>query len=147
NAGAVPAYGNDPVTAAVAERFSELFEREVAVFFVSTGSAANALALSAFARPGGVVFCHQEAHVQVDECGGPEFFSGGAKLVPLPGKDGKFEPEALLKALAAFPEGVVHHGQPAAVTITQATEAGTVYQPDEIRAIKQAAETRSLPLH
>ncbi len=146
-AGAVPSYGVDPISKSVTDRLSEIFEREVAVFFVGTGSAANALALSAYAKPGAAFFCHPDAHIQVDECGCPEFFTGGGKLVSVPGENGKMSPQALETAIAAFPEGVVHHGQAAAVSITQATESGTVHSLDEIRAIKAVAQTRGLPLH
>ncbi|MBD1548429.1 threonine aldolase family protein [Roseibium aggregatum] len=146
-AGAVPSYGVDPLSKSVTDRLSEIFEREVAVFFVGTGSAANALALSAYTKPGAAFFCHPDAHIQVDECGCPEFFTGGGKLVSVPGENGKISVEALETAIAAFPEGVVHHGQAAAISITQATESGTVYSLDEIRAIKAVAVTRDLPLH
>ncbi|MXN65333.1 low specificity L-threonine aldolase [Stappia sp. GBMRC 2046] len=147
NSGMAPAYGGDPLTESVTKRFSEVFEREVAVFFVTTGTAANSLALSAYAKPGGAIFCHDEAHVLVDECNAPEFFTSGMKLVALKGPEGKFTPASLRTALAALPEGVVHHGRPAAVTITQATEAGTVYGLDEIRAISDVATKRGIALH
>ncbi|ADZ69283.1 threonine aldolase family protein [Polymorphum gilvum] len=147
NAGFEPAYGTDPLTQAVTARLAELFERDVAVFFVATGTAANALALSAVARPGGVVFCHAESHIQVDECGCPEFLTGGMKLRGIDGEGGKIGPAALERAMAAHPDGVVHHGQVAAVSITQATESGTVYAVDEIRALKRVAAGRGVPLH
>ncbi|NRG17329.1 low specificity L-threonine aldolase [Rhizobiales bacterium] len=147
NSGMAPAYGGDPLTESISNRFSEIFEREVAVFFLTTGTAANALALSAYAKPGGTIFCHDEAHVLVDECNAPEFFTGGMKLVAVHGPHGKFSPASLKAALDNLPEGVVHHGQPAAVTIAQATEAGTVYSLEEIHAIKEVAQTRGLPLH
>lgn len=143
----VAAYGGDPVTEAVNRRFAEIFEHDVAVFFVSTGTAANALALSAYAKPGGVIFCHAESHVQGDECNAPEFFSPGTKLVPLAGDRGKFSAETLRQSLEKIPAGNIQHGQPAAVTISQATEAGTVYLPDEIRAIRDVAAARGMALH
>jgi len=145
--GAVPSYGVDPLSKSVTDRLSEIFEREVAVFFVGTGSAANALALSAYAKAGAAYFCHPDAHIQIDECGCPEFFTGGGKLVSVPGENGKMSVKALETAIAAFPEGVVHHGQAAAVSITQASESGTVYGLDEIRAIKAVADARGLALH
>ncbi|WP_150493273.1 threonine aldolase family protein [Roseibium aquae] len=147
SAGVTPAYGSDPLTEAVSERFSEIFDRQVAVFFVPTGTAANALALSAYARPGGAVFCHADSHIQVDECGCPEFLTGGNKLVGLNGTGGKITASGLGKTMQAFPDGVVHHGQVSAVSITQATESGTVYGLDEIRAIKTEAFARGIPLH
>ena len=85
NAGLAPAYGGDALTRAVEQRFAEVFDHEVAVFFVATGGAANGLALSALTPPWGMVLCHEESHIQMDECAGPEFFTGGAKLLPMPG--------------------------------------------------------------
>ncbi|MTI00114.1 low specificity L-threonine aldolase [Roseibium sp. RKSG952] len=147
NNGAAPAYGADRLTRSVTDRFSEIFERDVAVFFIGTGSVANALALAAYARPGGAVFCHRNAHIQVDECNCPEFMSGGSKLVSVPGQNGKIAADDLRKAMAAFPDGVVHHGQVAGISITQATESGTVYTLDEIANLKEVARERDVPLH
>lgn len=147
NNGPAPAYGADPLTKSVTNRFSDIFEREVAVFFVGTGSAANALALSAYAKPGAAYFCHPDAHIQVDECGCPEFFTGGGKLVPVPGPNGKITPAGLERALEGFPDGVVHHGQVAGVSITQASECGTVYTLAEIEAISAVAKQRAMGLH
>jgi threonine aldolase len=145
--GLAPAYGNSEIDKRVEGRFSEIFGRDVAVFFVGTGTAANALALASVNKPGGVSFCHREAHVIDDECGAPEFFTGGARLHPVDGDLGRIDPERLRKAIAKFPPGAVHHGQPMAVTITQATEAGTVYSLDEIKAISAVCRERGLPLH
>ena len=147
NDGFAPAYGADDISRRVEARFRDLFEREVAVFFVATGSAANSLALAHSARPGGAIFCHDEAHVAVDECGCPEFMTGGSKLVRIKGANGKITPDGLAKALSGFQEGFVHNGRPQAVTVTQSTEVGSVYRPDEIAAIKAVADTRSIPLH
>ncbi len=147
SSGTAPAYGEDALTRAAEARFCDLFEREVAVFFVATGSAANALALSSVTPPGGAIFGHADAHICVDECCGPEFFTGGGKLVPIAGSGGKITPEALSKAMARFPEGVVHHGRPAAVSISQATESGTAYTPDEVAAIAEIAHGRGASLH
>ncbi|WP_321333743.1 low specificity L-threonine aldolase [Breoghania sp.] len=147
NDGFAPAYGADDLTRRVEARFSEIFEREVAVFFVATGSAANALALSLSSKPGGAIFCQDEAHVAVDECGCPEFMTGASKLVRIQGPNGKITPEGFAKAMSAFQDGFVHHGRPQAVTITQSTEIGTVYTLDEIAAIKAVADTRAIPLH
>ncbi|MEJ8473106.1 threonine aldolase family protein [Roseibium algae] len=145
--GLAPAYGTDPLTEDISARFSEIFETEVTVFFVSTGSAANSLALSAFAKPGGAIFCHRDAHIQVDECGAPEFLTSGGKLVSVSGAAGKITAEALREAMSAFPDGVVHHGQVASVSITQPTECGTLYTLEEIRQIKAVADERGVPLH
>jgi threonine aldolase len=145
--GFAPAYGTSDLDRKVERTFNEVFGQEVAVFFVGTGTAANSLALSAVNRPGGVSFCHREAHVIADECGAPEFFSHGSRLVPVDGPEGKMNPATLEAEIARFPEGFVHAGQPMAITLTQATEAGTVYTPEEIRAIAAIAKAHGLPLH
>lgn len=144
--GFAPAYGNDALTARVTEQFSNLFGREVAVFFVATGTAANALALSAWQRPGGAVLCHREAHIRTDEGGAPEFL-GDLRLVGLEGEAAKFDAEELGRALARFTPGFVHHGQPVAVSISQLTEFGAAWRPDEIAAVAEVASTRGLALH
>ncbi|WEK50482.1 MAG: beta-eliminating lyase-related protein [Candidatus Kaistia colombiensis] len=146
-AGHAPAYGNDPLTASVEAAFTRVFEREVAVFFVATGTAANALSLAQFAKPGGVVFCHRDAHIAVDECGAPEFFGGGSRLHRIDGPGGKLLPADLAAAIAAYPAEAIHHGQPAAVSISQLTEAGTAYAPAEIAALAAVAHAAGLPLH
>ena len=145
--GPMPSYGADPLTARVTEKISALFEREAVVFPVSTGSAANALALATLTPPYGAIYCHEMAHVNTDECGAPEMFTGGAKLVGLPGDGGKLTPGLLRATLEKAGVGVVHSVQPAAVTLTQATEAGTVYTPDEIAALAQVARSYALPVH
>jgi threonine aldolase len=147
NDGPVPAYGNDPVTADVAQRFNRIFEREIAVFLVSTGTAANALAYAAVAPAWGAIFVHEAAHVQVDECGAPEFFTGGAKLIPLPGEHGRIAPQTLTAALAHFYDGFVHHVQPSVLGLTQATESGTVYMPDEVATLTEVAHARRMAVH
>lgn len=145
--GFASAYGTSDLDRRVEERFNEIFERKVAVFFVGTGTAANSLALASAARPGGVAFCHTEAHVTVDECGAPELFTGACRLVPVAGADGKIDPAALSSAIGRFPPGAIHQGRPMAVTITQATESGSVYALDEIDRIAEIARAHHLPLH
>lgn len=145
--GMVPAYGASELDRKLEDMFNTVFGREVAVFFVGTGTAANALALSSVSLPGGVAFCHREAHVVADECGAPEFFSQGARLAPVDGADGRMDPVKLEAEIARYPREFVHGGQPMAITITQATEAGTVYRPDDIRAISKVAKAYGLPLH
>ncbi|CAM5210750.1 threonine aldolase [Bosea thiooxidans] len=147
NAGSLPSYGADDWTRRVEERFAALFEHEVSVFLVLTGTAANALALASLVRPWGAVLTHEEAHVVEDECGAPEFFTAGAKLVDLPGVGAKLTPEAVTRALSHLRAGDFHQVQAQALTITQATECGTVYTPDEVRALKAAAAPRDLALH
>jgi threonine aldolase len=140
------AYGTGDLDRQVEATFNQVFEREVAVFFVATGTAANSIALASVSRPGGVAFCHNQAHVIEDECGAPEFFSD-ARLSPVDGPSGKMDPQALRRTIARYPADFVHHGQPVAVTITQATEIGTVYSHDEISAISAVAKEKKLPLH
>ena len=147
NEGAAMPYGNDDYTRRLSAKFSELFETNLAVFPVATGSAANALALSVITPPFGAIYCHAESHINLDECGAPEFYTGGAKLVSLPGSQGKFSAENLAVALKKAGAGVVHHVQPAAVSITQATEAGTVYQIEEIKQISEVTHAHNLRLH
>ncbi|MEQ8934200.1 MAG: beta-eliminating lyase-related protein, partial [Amphiplicatus sp.] len=112
NEGIAPAYGGDDISARAAMRFSEIFEREVVVFFVATGGAANGLALSVLTPPYGMILCHEESHIQMDECGGPELLTGGAKLVPVSGFAAKLTPEAVGERLAGFPDRPPH-GMPA----------------------------------
>ncbi|HEX7777067.1 MAG TPA: low specificity L-threonine aldolase [Parvibaculum sp.] len=147
NGGAVPSYGDDEITKRLTARFSDIFEHEVAVFPVATGTAANALALATLTPPHGAIFCHRDAHVNVDECGAPEMFTGGAKLIGIEGANGKVDATAFEAALAAIPAGVVHHVQAATLTLTQSTEAGTVYTPDELGALVEIAEARKLSVH
>lgn len=147
NTGVASGYGTDPLTDSMTKRFAEIFERDVAVYYVGTGTAANSLALAAYAKPGGAYFGHQDSHIQVDECGCPEFMTAGGRIVGVPGENGKITPQALREKMAAYPDGVVHHGQVAAVSITQATECGTIYTLDEIAAIKAEATARKIPLH
>ena len=147
SAGFSPAYGASDLDRALERRFNELFERDVAVFFVGTGTAANSLALSAVNRPGGFVLCHREAHLIEDECGAPEFFTSGARLAPIDGDLGKIDPNELQKGLERFDPDFVHHGQPMAVSVTQATEVGSVYTTDELAAITDMTHSFGLPVH
>ncbi len=147
SAGFSAPYGASALDRQIEQRFNELFEREVAVYFVSTGTAANSLALAAVNRPGGVSFCHREAHMLEDECGAPEFFTHGARLAPVDGENGKIEPGHLKAEIERFPPDFIHAGQPMAISITQATEIGTLYQTDEIAAIAEIAKAYRLPLH
>jgi len=147
NTGMAPAYGSDPLTNSLTERFAAFFEHPVGVFLVGTGTAANALSLATLCPPWGAVFCHDEAHVAVDECGAPELFTGGAKVVPLAGDHGKLTSDALAEARAGFRLGDQHQVQPAAVTLSQATECGTVYRHDEITAIADWAHGAGLKVH
>ena len=147
SAGFASAYGTSTLDRKVADRFNAIFEREVEVFFVGTGTAANSLALASVTKPGGVTFCHHEAHIHTDECGAPGFFAHGARLMPVSGDNAKVDCAALEAEIARFPEGGVHFGQAASISITQATEFGTVYGLDEIAAIGEIAARHHLPFH
>jgi threonine aldolase len=147
NAGAEAAYGSDHPTAEAEAMLGEIFEHEVKVFLVATGTAANALALSALAPPWGAIFCHEESHVADDECGAPEMFTDGAKLIGLPGTSGKITPEQLEIAIARYPKGVVKAVQPAALSISQVTESGTVYSFAEIARLGEIARRHDLGFH
>src|SRR6266516_7619243 len=147
NEGAALAYGRDTWTRRVEERFVQVFAHEAAVFLVPTGTAANALALAHLTPPWGAVLCHAEAHIATDECGAPEFFGGGIKLVGLAGEAGKITADTLRRALEAGPWGGPHHVSPAVLSLSQATEAGTIYRPDEIRELAEIAHARGLALH
>ena len=146
NEGAAMPYGEDALTDRLRQRFNDIFETDVTVFPVATGTAANALALSTLAPPFGAIFCHEESHAWEDECGAPEFYSG-AKLVPLASDHCKLAPDGLNAALGRFQVGFVHHAQPAAITLSQATEAGTIYSLDETRAIADLCRPHDLKLH
>ncbi|HEX3810797.1 MAG TPA: beta-eliminating lyase-related protein [Rhizomicrobium sp.] len=139
-------YGDDPITARLAGRLNEFFGREVAAYPVVTGTAANALALATLCPPHGAIICHAQSHIAVDECGAPEFFTHGARLVLLNGKDGKIDVASIEAALPDFQRGI-HASKPSVVSITQASEFGTVYRPTEIAAIANAAHGNDMTLH
>jgi threonine aldolase len=147
NRGFAPAYGADALTREAEMRLNALFERECAVFLLATGTASNALALASLAPPWGAIFCHKDAHVMDDECGAPEFYSAGAKLVGLEGDAGKIDPASFEAALDAYPRGLIKQVQPAALTLSQATESGTLYSVDEIAAFSARAHDADLRVH
>jgi len=139
------AYGEDRWTAAVCDRVREIFETDCDVYFVFTGTAANALALAQVCPSFRSIICHQNAHIQTDECGGPEFFTGGSKLLLVGGRNGKIdigETKALLMR-----QNELHSHKPGVISIAQATEFGTVYTRDEIAAIADLARSYELSLH
>lgn len=140
-------YGDDEFTQTLQAKFSTLFEKQVIVFPVVSGSSANALALSVLTPPFGSIYCHQDAHIYLDECGAAEFYTGGAKLIPLAGENGKITASELAIALEKAGAGIVHHNQPASISITQATEAGTTYKISEIKAICEVAKKHNLKVH
>lgn len=146
NRGYTGGYGDDPWTERLNARFGEVFEREVRVFPVATGTAANALSLATLVPPYGSVLCHAEAHIVRDECGAPEFMTGGARLQLLEGEGAKLTPATLARGLDDHPVSV-HTVQPRAVSISQATELGTVYRPQELQALCALAHARGLAVH
>ena len=147
NAGSVPSYGGDTLSAKVAARFNDVFEKECKVFFVATGGAANGLALSVMTPAYGMILCHEQSHIQMDECAGPEFLTGGAKLLPIAGHSGKITPEALQKALAGFPHRPPHGAPASVLSLTQGTECGTVYTASELKALCTYAHETGLQVH
>jgi len=146
NQGLAVAYGDDPWTQRLDAVLGGFFGAEVRVFAVATGTAANSLSLATVCPPYGAIYAHEEAHIATDECGAPGFFSGGAQLALLRGEHGKLLPGTFAAALSARPVDV-HSVQPAALSLTQATELGTVYQPAEIAALSTLAHGRGLKVH
>jgi len=146
NQGLAIPYGDDPWTQRLDAALGEFFGAEVRAFAVATGTAANALGLATVCPPYGAIYGHTEAHIATDECGAPGFFSGGAQLVLLPGEHGRLTREVLELALDAHPTSV-HSVQPAALSLTQATELGTVYRPAQIAALSKLAHQRGLAVH
>jgi threonine aldolase len=147
NHGTALGYGADDYTARLQQRFSEVFETAVRVFPVATGTAANALALASLGPSWGNVYCSEVAHINTAEANATGFFGGGLKLVPVGGNHGKIAADALAETLAGISPGQIHRGQPAAVSLTQATDLGAVYSLDEIRGVAEVAKARGLKLH
>src|SRR4051812_10826759 len=140
------AYDGDEWSARLDGAFSDLFETEVRAFWVTTGTAANGLALAALCAPYRGILCHKDAHIEVDEAGAPGFFTGGAKLILLDGPGAKFTPDAVAAACDAIRDDV-HQVQPAAISITNATEYGLVYRAAEVARLGEFAKERGLALH
>lgn len=139
-------YDSDPISDRLDDVFGSFFGTQCRVFPVSTGTAANALALAAMLPPYGAALCHKEAHIHVDEAGAPEFYTGGAKLILAEGASAKLTPATIAAAMAPM-RGDVHQVQPRALSITQATEYGCVYTPDEVAALSEDARQRGWRLH
>src|SRR6266511_6419352 len=145
NAHYAPSYGEDRWTARACDRIREIFETDCDVYFVFTGTAANALALAQMCRSFRAIICHQNAHIQTDECGGPEFFTGGSKLLLVGGENGQID-IGQAKALL-LRRNELHSHKPGVISIAQATEFGTVYTRDEIAAISGLAHSYGMSLH
>ena len=140
------AYDGDAQSKRLDGAFSDLFETQVRALWVATGTAANSLALAALCPPHGSIVCHRDAHIQNDECGAPEFYTHGAKLLLAEGEGAKLTPETV-QSLFATVRNDVHQVQPAALSITNATEYGLVYTPDEVAALGELARSRKLGFH
>lgn len=148
NEGFSRGYGADDIMGRVTAKLRQVFEHpEAAVYLVATGTVANSLALAVYAQPWSAVFAHSEAHIAMDECGAPEFYTSGAKLIGIDGAHGKMTPDNLSQALSRVGESGVHGVQRGAVSITNVTEAGTVYTPSEVTALTAVAKSKGLPCH
>ncbi|MBP6508525.1 MAG: threonine aldolase [Opitutaceae bacterium] len=148
NSGRLPSYGADALTAQTQTLMREVFETDCEVFLVFNGTAANALALSAVTRSYQSILCHQFAHLDTDECGAAEFFSGGTKIITLPGTpDAKLLPGEIAAAMSRAHGVGIHYPRPAVLSLTQATEFGTLYPPAEISALSAAARHHGLAVH
>ncbi len=145
-AGPMSSYGEDEIALRVTAAFARIFELHVSVFLMATGTAANGLALACLTPPWGEIFCHQDAHVMTDECGGPEQWTDGAKITPLPGVGGKIAPATLSAALEA-PRRGIHSVAPAALSLTNLTECGTAYSAQETAALAAIAKAHGLKVH
>lgn len=140
------AYDGDALSQSLDAAFSDLFETGCEVVWIPTGTAANSIILAHFVRPWQGILCYEEAHIEVDECGAPTFYSGGAKLMPLPGRGAKIDTAALKARIAGIRQDV-HQVQPAAISITNATEYGLAWRPEEIGEISEIAKGKDMKLH
>lgn len=145
DSGHEPSYGDDAWTQRVCDRMRDLFQTDCEVFFVFNGTAANSLALASLCQSYHSVICHELAHIETDECGGPEFFSNGSKLLTAKGENGKLTPDAIEALVTKRAD--IHYPRPKVVSITQSTEVGTVYTVEEVRAIAAIAKRRQLRVH
>jgi len=141
----VYSYGADSYTERASGLIREIFERDCEVFFVFTGTASNALSAAALCNSYNAIICHQSAHITTDECSAPEYFTGGSKVVALPGRNAKLEPAAVIRSVSGRRD--VHAPKVSALSLTQATEAGTVYQSIEVAALCAIARERKLKVH
>src|SRR5262245_2053517 len=145
NRGHATGYGDDPWTARAADLIRDVFEMECEVFFVFNGTAANSLALAALGQSYHSILCHETAHVETDECGAPEFFSNGMKVLLVPGTNGKIDPAGIERIVKKRTD--IHFPKPRAVSVTQSTEVGTVYSVEELKAIWSKTKQLGLKLH
>ena len=145
NSGIASSYGDDEWSRILKRKLSEIFETDVEVFLTVSGTASNALALSALAPVYGKIYCHELSHINTDECGAPELFTGGAKLIPMRSSNGRIIASDLSEIIRGA--GNVHVTQPSVVSITMSCETGTVYQLDEIQAISKVAHEHKMSVH
>jgi len=145
NEGFLPSYGNDEITARAADLFREVFETDCEVFFVFNGTAANSLSLAALCQSYHSVICHELAHVETDECGAPEFFTNGTKLLLASGSDGKLEPSQVERLVTKRKD--IHYPRPNVLSLTAPSEVGTVYSLEELRALHEVAQRHGLKIH
>ena len=147
NHGNAMPYGDDPFTTEVRKKFETIFERPCEVYFGITGSAVNSLALASLVKPYQAIVSTSLAHINTDECGAPEMFTGGAKIIDMPTADGRLTPEALQAGIDLTIPGFVHRTEPGAVSITQSTETGSVYSPDQVAELSAIANAHDMILH
>ncbi len=145
--GNVGSYGGDEWSKSLTQSFSDIFEKEVSVYPVISGTAANSLALATLTPSHGGIFCHELSHIYHDEYGAPEFFSGGARLNPVPGHHGKMDLDHIKGLEVRFPPGDAHRTAPTSISVTQLTEYGTAYSLDELGQLGDYARSRNLALH
>jgi len=147
NQGTEPSYGNDAYSKKLVQKFSEVFETDVKVFLVNTGSVANSLGLSALVKPYETIHCHKEAHINTDEAGAPEFFTHGAKLLTVGGANGKIYLHELRQSCDAVAASAPHGGTSGGISISQATECGTLYSLEELGELSEFATSKKMTLH
>lgn len=147
NDGHTHGYGDDQWTEAAREKINEVFETDATIYFVATGTAANSLALASLVNPWEIILCHHQAHILIDESTAPEFFTSGARQVPVTNEAGKVQPEHVENYLSAAGTDTPHNVLPKAVSIAQANESGLVYSPEELTALSEVAHQHQLKLH
>ena len=145
NAGHERSYGDDRWTGQASDLIRDIFESDCEVFFVFNGTAANSLSLASLCQSYHSILCHELAHVETDECGAPEFFSNGTKMLLVPGLNGKIDPSGVERMVKKRTD--IHFPKPRVVSVTQATEVGTVYSPDELKAVWSKAKSFNLRMH
>lgn len=145
NEGHVPSYGDDHWTAEASDKFREIFDTDCEVFFCFNGTAANSMTLASLCKSYHGIICHERAHIETDECGGPEFFSNGTKILLVGGDDGKVDVDQISEVVGRRTD--IHFSKPRVVSITQATELGTVYTPEEVKAVGETARKLNLLFH